>query len=487
MLRYLVFGTLLVVSNARADIQVVRVGSNDLDDVSGSGTLDSVVSAAADYWNALLNGKVNLTVEYRAGSTILGDPGEHFPLLNQITFKQDAPWFADSSPFDHSEFAIDTLAAGQDFGGGFLTSSRTLGQRSAETISRLDLFTIALHELGHAIAFDGISGGGINVSKGAFAGSMFAVDGDDHFSLDPADGVDNTLMAGAPSPGQRILPSAVDIVALEELTNLHGQFDRQAVYMVGDVVANNTAVSPPGKDVFNPATIEVAPADHPVRASGVMWTSLERTEFVGYITVGENGFIQVLDGGLATFDITMYSATLSLEEGAYLQSRGIEANGSTIAVDGTLALLPTSVFQPPREIALFDSALTMSGDQSLVRLARGLLLLKDGSRLLGDGTVEGESRVDTGSTISPGRSAGLITFDGNLSVGDATFIFEDFGTEADKVIVVDTLTLSADSRFEIHLFEPRTSIDVADYLMFGDLSIADGFSLSDAIRISTLR
>ncbi len=139
---------------------------------AGSGTLQSVFEAAAQVWSNIFSGNGfthTLTLNYgwgaQSGTTLAahsltGEGGSpHRETSGQIIFDNDGTsvFFLDGSldPF-HPLTAGNTeygalVTSSANFGGGSMNTSRRFGSATGNASGRTDLFSVALHEIGHAL------------------------------------------------------------------------------------------------------------------------------------------------------------------------------------------------------------------------------------------------------------------------------------------------------------------------------------------------
>jgi hypothetical protein len=179
---------------------------------SENALLDLTV-AAADYWESRIHDPVSIDVEVGFSNRVRTPAsGAAVPYVltdtgtGLIGLHPRVGFFVDPTPFDTSEFATETHTF-RDLGTGSLNTGFHFSG-GAGAASALDLFTILLHEISHAIVLQitrEIAGGL------PFAGTVFPTTGS-HLDLP------ETLMnpnAGLAPPflGQRALPSDLDILA----------------------------------------------------------------------------------------------------------------------------------------------------------------------------------------------------------------------------------------------------------------------------------
>ena len=199
---------------------------------TGSGNLQDIFNAAADIWELAIQDDHTLTIGYawspignaqhhlRAQGGTPHRQTEGFIYFNNDNSPGSFHFYLDPTPWESSEFP-DYSEAEADLGGGLVNIKRLL----AGGPRKMDLLTVALHEIGHAL--------GLSVLNDAYYAE--AADGDIHllapmphagtwlpimmeslFSptshLEFLDDAYN-LTAGGFGDGQRLLPTDVDMLA----------------------------------------------------------------------------------------------------------------------------------------------------------------------------------------------------------------------------------------------------------------------------------
>jgi hypothetical protein len=184
------------------------------------GTFD----AAADYWEGLLLDDRTLRIEVGWSNALefralASEVDNGVSPLALIAFSPQFPWFFDPSPLDASEFTSESTLF-DDLGAGLLNTAIVHDGATGVAEDRFDAFTVALHEIGHALGlsllFDALHGDQPIVIEDPlpFAGSAIPYR-DGHLAGGPA-GLPLSLMQPFADPGLRRLPSDADILAVAQ-------------------------------------------------------------------------------------------------------------------------------------------------------------------------------------------------------------------------------------------------------------------------------
>jgi hypothetical protein len=219
-------------------INLQSIGGNLPANAAGEGNLDEIVKAAAHIWESVYTDSVSITLYY--GWAPIGDAGNHTlltqgdvpnrELYGRILFDNSGstPFYLDPTPYSNEEYLRFTEES-QNLGGGYLNVARVYGHPVGAAAGHVDLLSVVLHEIGHALGLSSAntsfverSGSGVIDILGSFPykGTMVPL-AYNNFGIvphiDPIEVVYGSVMAGVNGDERRI-PSELDILANAQIS-----------------------------------------------------------------------------------------------------------------------------------------------------------------------------------------------------------------------------------------------------------------------------
>ncbi len=317
---------------------------------------------------------------------------------------------------------------------------------------KMDFLSTTIHELGHVLGFGAADSfdDQINMSSGTFSGSAATAvngginpglfpDDDSHWSMDTQSDGTEAMMNPANTIGSRVLPTSLDYAAFDDIGWEISELPTSANWVGGDPeIPFNWVTGSNWEQHFIAGSTDAALLSDIADSYEV---SLDGDWNVGSITFsGQSNY--TLSTGANTLVLETGDVTLAADGATHTINGVIALNaggdfdvgaGGTLAINGSIVgnwpITKTSAGTLQLNTANSYSGDTIvAGGEVLIAngsgsaTGSGLVTVKSGAVLAGDGTVGGSVMIEDGGLLSPGFSRGIFLINDDLALSGAAVV-----------------------------------------------------------------